>query len=167
MRNQFISDFIHETTGKRRTPKQVGSRLQQLRDTSKKAKLVELISRRDAPDRASEPASPRSTPTPEERPSAMSRHGDPVNILSCQRPFAAYHDKKHYETETCAFNDAFHSPEFFELPTIQAARPLLASDEHEPCQISRYSIYGQRYDYLCDDHISNVGPWQMMPFVFP
>jgi hypothetical protein len=46
--------------------------------------VVELISRRDAPDRASEPASPRSTPTPEERPSAMSRHGDPVNILSCQ-----------------------------------------------------------------------------------
>lgn len=33
MRNKFISDFIFEVTGVRRTPKQVGSRLQQLRDT--------------------------------------------------------------------------------------------------------------------------------------
>ena len=38
MRNRFISDYIFETTGKRRTPKQVGSRLQQLRDTCKKDK---------------------------------------------------------------------------------------------------------------------------------
>jgi hypothetical protein len=33
MRNRFISDFIYQATGKRRTPKQVGSRLQQLKDT--------------------------------------------------------------------------------------------------------------------------------------
>jgi transcriptional enhancer factor len=99
LRNQFISDFIHETTGKRRTPKQVGSRLQQLRDTSKKAKrlssdfelygkispplVVDLISRRNAPERGSDSLTPpRSTQIPEERP--MSRQGDPVNILSCE-----------------------------------------------------------------------------------
>jgi TEA/ATTS domain len=35
LRNRFISNYIFETTGKRRTPKQVGSRLQQLRDTCK------------------------------------------------------------------------------------------------------------------------------------
>ena len=34
MRNKFISDYIFQMTGKRRTPKQVGSRLQQLRDTT-------------------------------------------------------------------------------------------------------------------------------------
>ena len=33
MRNKFISDYILQVTGKHRTPKQVGSRLQQLRDT--------------------------------------------------------------------------------------------------------------------------------------
>ena len=32
-RNRFISDYIQKTTGKHRTPKQVGSRIQQLRDT--------------------------------------------------------------------------------------------------------------------------------------
>ena len=33
MRNKFISDYIFQVTGKRRTAKQVGSRLQQLRDS--------------------------------------------------------------------------------------------------------------------------------------
>ena len=33
LRNRFISDWIFQKTGKRRTAKQVGSRLQQLRDT--------------------------------------------------------------------------------------------------------------------------------------
>jgi hypothetical protein len=33
MRNRFISDYIHSTTGKFRSAKQVGSRIQQLRDT--------------------------------------------------------------------------------------------------------------------------------------
>jgi len=35
LRNRFIADYIREVTGKKRTPKQVGSRLQQLRDTCK------------------------------------------------------------------------------------------------------------------------------------
>jgi TEA/ATTS domain len=35
MRNRFISDYIYETTGNSRTPKQVGSRLQQLREICK------------------------------------------------------------------------------------------------------------------------------------
>ncbi|KAF9234819.1 hypothetical protein BU15DRAFT_78656 [Melanogaster broomeanus] len=34
MRNRFISDYVHRTTGKYRSAKQVGSRLQQLRDTA-------------------------------------------------------------------------------------------------------------------------------------
>ncbi|KAH8110487.1 hypothetical protein DFH11DRAFT_770268 [Phellopilus nigrolimitatus] len=33
-RNRFISDFIFEQTGVRRSPKQVGSRLQQLKDVN-------------------------------------------------------------------------------------------------------------------------------------
>jgi len=40
MRNHFISDYIFETTGKRRTPKQVGNCLQQLRDTRKRDKTM-------------------------------------------------------------------------------------------------------------------------------
>ncbi|KAF5322158.1 hypothetical protein D9619_002059 [Psilocybe cf. subviscida] len=44
MRNRFISDWIFERTGRRRSAKQVGSRLQQLRDTCGGKKLMKLLS---------------------------------------------------------------------------------------------------------------------------
>ncbi|XP_006461429.1 hypothetical protein AGABI2DRAFT_222207 [Agaricus bisporus var. bisporus H97] len=43
MRNRYISDYIYEKTGKRRTAKQVGSRLQQLRDTCGGRQLLKLL----------------------------------------------------------------------------------------------------------------------------
>ncbi|KAF9069000.1 hypothetical protein BDP27DRAFT_1421426 [Rhodocollybia butyracea] len=70
MRNRFISDFIYETTGKRRTPKQVGSRLQQLRDTCKSDRIMHLISRRNTENEqessgSSSSKSPSVSPAPE------------------------------------------------------------------------------------------------------
>ncbi|KAF9461828.1 hypothetical protein BDZ94DRAFT_789344 [Collybia nuda] len=56
MRNRFISDYIFNKTGKRRTAKQVGSRLQQLRDTCGGKRLMNLLS----PRRPFGPASSRS-----------------------------------------------------------------------------------------------------------
>ncbi|KAI0338564.1 hypothetical protein BDW22DRAFT_684334 [Trametopsis cervina] len=44
MRNKFVADHIFETTGQRRTPKQVGSRIQQLRDTSSGKHILKAIS---------------------------------------------------------------------------------------------------------------------------
>ncbi|KAI0827628.1 TEA/ATTS domain family-domain-containing protein [Trametes gibbosa] len=44
MRNKFISDYIFNVTGKRRTPKQVGSRLQQLRDTTEGKRILQQLS---------------------------------------------------------------------------------------------------------------------------
>lgn len=46
MRNRFISEYIMHKTGKRRTAKQVGSRLQQLRDTCGGKRLLYLLSPR-------------------------------------------------------------------------------------------------------------------------
>lgn len=48
MRNRFISDYIFQVTNKKRTPKQVGSRLQQLRDTCKKEKSMLTTSSNDS-----------------------------------------------------------------------------------------------------------------------
>ncbi|KAG6811225.1 hypothetical protein H0H92_008442 [Tricholoma furcatifolium] len=76
-RNRFISDHIRKVTGKERTPKQVGSRLQQLRDTCQEEKVLKLLSRREfppdikttfTPDRSRSPSSgpglsPSSTST--------------------------------------------------------------------------------------------------------
>ncbi|KAF8889258.1 hypothetical protein BD779DRAFT_1671833 [Infundibulicybe gibba] len=54
-RNRYISDYILKVTGKARTPKQVGSRLQQLRDTCSDKRVLALISRREfSPDPRSE-----------------------------------------------------------------------------------------------------------------
>ncbi|KAG2142465.1 hypothetical protein DEU56DRAFT_911151 [Suillus clintonianus] len=44
-RNQFISEYIHRKTGKHRSSKQIGSRLQQFRDTSEGRELIESLSR--------------------------------------------------------------------------------------------------------------------------
>lgn len=43
-RNRFISDYIYNATGKRRSAKQVGSRLQQLRESCGGKKLMHLLS---------------------------------------------------------------------------------------------------------------------------
>ncbi|KAL1748647.1 hypothetical protein HDZ31DRAFT_29310 [Schizophyllum fasciatum] len=57
MRNRFISDHIFDKTGVRRTPKQVGSRLQQLRDTCAGKKLQGLLA----------PCKPAPRPRPKTR----------------------------------------------------------------------------------------------------
>ncbi|KAK0435538.1 hypothetical protein EV421DRAFT_1908612 [Armillaria borealis] len=44
MRNRFISEYIFRKTGRRRTAKQVGSRLQQLRETCTGKRLMDLLS---------------------------------------------------------------------------------------------------------------------------
>ncbi|KAJ6535701.1 hypothetical protein B0H19DRAFT_1322706, partial [Mycena capillaripes] len=56
-RNRFISDHIFEKTGKRRSPKQVGSRLQQLRESCGGKQLLDLLS----PFRKSEYAAPSAS----------------------------------------------------------------------------------------------------------
>ncbi|KAF5326295.1 hypothetical protein D9611_000670 [Ephemerocybe angulata] len=66
-RNRFISQFIYERTGKNRTYKQVGSRLQQLRDTCEDSRILALISSGlgwcDAPEDNCKPE-PDVTPPP-------------------------------------------------------------------------------------------------------
>lgn len=45
MRNRFISDYIYRATGKYRSAKQVGSRLQQLRDTVEGREMIDSLTR--------------------------------------------------------------------------------------------------------------------------
>ncbi|KDQ56460.1 hypothetical protein JAAARDRAFT_79440 [Jaapia argillacea MUCL 33604] len=60
MRNRFISEHIYNATGKRRTPKQVGSRLQQLRDTVGGKRVLKILSER-SDGTASRPSTSRPT----------------------------------------------------------------------------------------------------------
>ncbi|KAF8150069.1 hypothetical protein B0H34DRAFT_678986 [Crassisporium funariophilum] len=79
MRNRFISDYIFATTGKMRTPKQVGSRLQQLRDTCKGDKILHLISHRHTPE-------PTSTSSPSEYSGGASPTPPPDSRLPTPKP---------------------------------------------------------------------------------
>ncbi|RXW17910.1 hypothetical protein EST38_g7944 [Candolleomyces aberdarensis] len=63
-RNRFISDYIYEKTGKSRTHKQVGSRLQQLRDTCEDTRILSLISRGSVHDSDDDKDSYEQTVTP-------------------------------------------------------------------------------------------------------
>ncbi|KZT65414.1 hypothetical protein DAEQUDRAFT_528054 [Daedalea quercina L-15889] len=79
MRNKFISDYIFNKTGKRRTPKQVGSRLQQLRDTAEGKRILQQLSSRHIAM-----MQPKVEPTPDPSTSAdgAAPAGPPVNYLT-------------------------------------------------------------------------------------
>ncbi|KDR72239.1 hypothetical protein GALMADRAFT_158967 [Galerina marginata CBS 339.88] len=90
-RNVFISKFIFEATGEKRTPKQVGSRLQQISESSRDDDLKTLIRNRDfPPDQISlnlspEPSSPTLTAvgTPSDyTDSTVSDFGSPEFLVS-------------------------------------------------------------------------------------
>ncbi|KAI0090589.1 hypothetical protein BDY19DRAFT_904892 [Irpex rosettiformis] len=77
MRNKFISDYIFEITGHRRTPKQVGSRLQQLRDTCEGKRILKLLTHRPEDTPASKPEPLVNSP---EVPAAPQPPRDFVNL---------------------------------------------------------------------------------------
>ncbi|KAJ7780126.1 hypothetical protein DFH07DRAFT_463732 [Mycena maculata] len=90
-RNQFISDYIFTTTGKRRTAKQVGSRLQQMKDTCADVRILNLLSRREyslEEDSTTEPNTPSdfSTSTeltpPSTAPSPASSTSDVADAMN-------------------------------------------------------------------------------------
>ncbi|KAF5381442.1 hypothetical protein D9757_009058 [Collybiopsis confluens] len=59
-RNCFLAKYIKEHTGYDRTPKQVGSRLQQLRDSCKDEQVLQLLTRKNFEDRSGSWGSPSS-----------------------------------------------------------------------------------------------------------
>ncbi|KAF9482597.1 hypothetical protein BDN70DRAFT_874768 [Pholiota conissans] len=60
-RNKWISDYIFQQTGKTRTAKQVGSRLQQLRETCSDSEILGLIINKSFPSRQGSPRSSSSS----------------------------------------------------------------------------------------------------------
>ncbi|KAF7300768.1 TEA domain-containing protein [Mycena kentingensis (nom. inval.)] len=84
-RNRFISDYIFEKTGKRRSAKQVGSRLQQLRESCGGKKLMHLLS----PFRQPYPDSSASSSSVSDGPSACTSPVSPILGADHPHPFAA------------------------------------------------------------------------------
>ncbi|KAH8103614.1 hypothetical protein BXZ70DRAFT_742591 [Cristinia sonorae] len=77
--NLKFAEYIFKATGKRRTPKQVGSRLQQLRDTCEGKRILKLLSSRPADSpKLEDEALPSDAPT--NTPSSPSPVCDQVTI---------------------------------------------------------------------------------------
>lgn len=119
-RNRFISDYIFQATGKTRTPKQVGSRLQQLRDTTGGKHLLKLLcpSRRDLDqyrDTCGSPTSPfasdysgpsdGSTPSTPTTPNFHSRHTPhtvvTIEVLPKSSPVPYFYESSPQHGSSC------------------------------------------------------------------
>ncbi|TFK67696.1 hypothetical protein BDN72DRAFT_85029 [Pluteus cervinus] len=91
-RNRFISEHIFKVTGKTRTPKQVGSRLQQLRETCDSDRVQHLLSRREySPEVDESPATPSRSgsiliPPKPTRPSLIPPSPSPTVTISERSP---------------------------------------------------------------------------------
>lgn len=157
MRNRFISDYIFETTGKRRTPKQVGSRLQQLRDTCKGDKsgflhyfhltfidfspVLNLISHRSTPEPSassqseySQTASPSPPPDQETSSTPYATRGlSPSNPLTVYVQISLGHDT---------------------WPTIAPAIHFVGNSANDPQNIHLSSSSGTSVEFLSSTALS-------------
>ncbi|KAH7929559.1 hypothetical protein BV22DRAFT_1029416 [Leucogyrophana mollusca] len=85
MRNRFISEYVFRTTGKYRSAKQVGSRLQQLRDTSEGRELMESLTRCYHVRTESGPSSARFN-VPHQHAPRTTYSSPALSSLSCDLP---------------------------------------------------------------------------------
>ncbi|PPQ95203.1 hypothetical protein CVT26_014894 [Gymnopilus dilepis] len=162
MRNRFISDYIFEITKKRRTPKQVGSRLQQLRDTCKKEKILDLISHRGTSVAMSTSSRSEYTPdiTPDVSPSPPPPTPSPIPPVF----ESSIHVKISLQSElwpsptpriNLAYNDSA-------LPQTIQLSPLAT----QPSQRSGRLIQGKSSSALLpflSGHIELPSPFQLLP----
>ncbi|KAG6878281.1 hypothetical protein C0993_009639 [Termitomyces sp. T159_Od127] len=161
-RNRFISDHIKKVTGKERTPKQVGSRLQQLRDTCQEEKVLKLLSRREFP------ADPiKSTPTPDRSRSPSSAPGlSPSSSSSSTSPVSSP-----YVPE---FGDVYHrgmglglSSQYPSRPTHDTNPPIIVVDFVSRPRKSPHPILPPHRPepvYLLEFDLPVSGPY---PFIRP
>ncbi|KAJ6540840.1 hypothetical protein DFH09DRAFT_1041730, partial [Mycena vulgaris] len=73
-RNRFISDYIFEKTGKRRSAKQVGNRLQQLRESCGGKKLLRRLA-----ESSTESSTDVASILPIADPATQAESGSPAN----------------------------------------------------------------------------------------
>ncbi|KAF5385806.1 hypothetical protein D9615_002195 [Tricholomella constricta] len=154
-RNRFISDHIFKITGKLRTPKQVGSRLQQLRDTCQEEKVLKLLSRREFPPENQTPSlrSNRSeSPTP-------SLSSSSTSTTPASSPFTAEFPDLFQRslnlsspvTAAGAFSDSMASP-----PTVLIE---VASPTRIDAFLGALSSHTSEPNYLVEFNFPTDGPY--------
>ncbi|KAG6382084.1 hypothetical protein JVT61DRAFT_722 [Boletus reticuloceps] len=151
MRNRFISDYIHSTTGKYRSAKQVGSRLQQLRDTSEGRELIDVLTGCYRTRMNAGTCNARQ-PTTWDSPSSP-----PVSTISCDR------------SSPCSSSGSPATPTPPVTPTSPTMRPFPSPKARQPAE-PRMPVYidivpQQSHSSSTARHIRNIDP--TVTFVSP
>ncbi|KAJ6542507.1 hypothetical protein DFH09DRAFT_1173900 [Mycena vulgaris] len=159
-RNRFISDYIFDKTGKRRSTKQVGSRLQQLRESCAGKQLLHLLSpfREPAyPDSANSAlSSPVSLLENSLFPSTSSRHTIMyIDILPAGSP-----DEIQTTTHPSPWSDAGHVVRASDHPrSLGSINPTVSFTSRSPIVAhSRFTVYSEEFIL----HAETV-PLQLVP----
>ncbi|KAJ8521713.1 hypothetical protein ONZ45_g1601 [Pleurotus djamor] len=111
-RNRFISDYIFETTGKRRTPKQVGSRLQQIKETCTEPCVLGLLRQQSslpAARRIDGTSPPSPTSTAKSAPSPTTSEPEAISTSISTSPSPTCYDAPD-DVLDIAVHNAFTSP---------------------------------------------------------
>ncbi|KAI0689017.1 hypothetical protein BC835DRAFT_1370856 [Cytidiella melzeri] len=147
MRNKFVADHIFEVTGHRRTPKQVGSRIQQLRDTSSGKHILKAIS-----DKHYEMMHPKSSTSDEQEAGPSGSNVNSSYSLPQSSPLQptppAMVVPNHVYINTLPPHSSFYSPAQLSSIHAQEPRPLrhidptvsFTSPVQSPCQ-AVFQIY--------------------------
>ncbi|KAJ7626793.1 hypothetical protein FB45DRAFT_54720 [Roridomyces roridus] len=139
-RNRFISDYIFDKTGKRRSAKQVGSRLQQLRESCGGKKLLHLLSPFRQPPAPSDSASSDGSTSSPVSPSSDQRFPRHTTMYIDLLPEDAEEADSLAPAQWWGTDDAFHVSERPRRlssinPTITFLSPTAISDASVRCTV--------------------------------
>ncbi|KXN86056.1 Transcriptional enhancer factor TEF-5 [Leucoagaricus sp. SymC.cos] len=109
-RNHFLSDYVKSITGRRRTAKQVGSRLQQLKDTCRELEILYLITGSRSPSPRRDYRRGRKSRNSSRR--SVSSSPELSDVLSEQTP------------EPQSYDQGQLSPQFFPAAHEEPAYPI-------------------------------------------
>ncbi|OBZ74579.1 hypothetical protein A0H81_05099 [Grifola frondosa] len=158
-RNKFIARYIYETTGQTRTPKQVGSRIQQLRDTNAGKHILKSLS-----DRHLEMMHPTRG---HDRNEGSSRGASPISVANSEPPSTPKTSHVYINIltdDTVWFPTTPHSvhslrPEFPSSAAISSfseARPLRAIDPTVAFTSGSSSPLISSFRVLCNERVVHV-----------
>ncbi|KAJ3566089.1 hypothetical protein NP233_g7228 [Leucocoprinus birnbaumii] len=155
-RNHFLSDYVKSVTGRRRTAKQVGSRLQQLKDTCRELDILYLItgSRSPSPRRDHRRGRKSSSKTSSRRSVSSSPELSDETYEESPEP--------HFIQATPDYAPLVESPQSISYPTssVSPSSPVYepsnqCSFTHEQCNTVQYYASSQCY--------SNQNEWACPP----
>ncbi|KAJ7230400.1 hypothetical protein GGX14DRAFT_583088 [Mycena pura] len=146
-RNRFISDHIFAVTGSRRTTKQVGSRLQQMRDTCRDRRILCLLSGREFTPEDGEPNTPSDSCLPIDL---------QTSFQTCSKSTVPTPAPSTSDVGDCVGSETTVAPPPKTFVTIRLVRPYPDYERRSPIS-PEVASPGRNEQYICLDYPSEIG----------